>query len=78
MNVRMWQHPATQENVATLRERGVEILGPAEGELAEGVVGVGRMVEPDEIAARIAGFSARLRWSRPRCKGRRHLGRRHA
>ena len=54
MNVRMWQHPATQENVATLRERGVEILGPAEGELAEGEVGVGRMVEPDEIAARIA------------------------
>jgi phosphopantothenoylcysteine decarboxylase / phosphopantothenate---cysteine ligase len=54
MNVRMWQHPATQENVATLLERGVEILGPAEGELAEGEVGVGRMVEPDEIAARIA------------------------
>ncbi len=54
MNVRMWEHPATQANVATLRERGVEILGPAEGELAEGEVGVGRMVEPDEIAARIA------------------------
>ena len=54
MNVRMWEHPATQANVATLRERGVEILGPSEGELAEGEVGVGRMVEPDEIAARIA------------------------
>ena len=54
MNVRMWEHPATQENVTILRERGVEILGPVEGELAEGEVGVGRMVEPDEIATRIA------------------------
>src|ERR671915_1378547 len=53
MNVRMWRHPATQTNVATLRERGVEILGPAEGELAEGEVGMGRMVEPEEIFARI-------------------------
>src|SRR6188508_2178500 len=36
MNVRMWEHPATQANVAALAERGVELLGPAEGELAEG------------------------------------------
>jgi len=54
MNVRMWEHRATQENAAVLRRRGVEIIGPAEGELAEGEVGAGRMVEPDEIAARIA------------------------
>ena len=54
MNVRMWAHPATQANAALLRERGVEILGPAEGELAEGEVGTGRMVEPEAIAARIA------------------------
>jgi phosphopantothenoylcysteine decarboxylase / phosphopantothenate---cysteine ligase len=54
MNVRMWEHPATQQNVAILRDRGVEILGPATGELAESEVGVGRMVEPAEIAARIA------------------------
>ena len=54
MNVRMWQHPATQANAVILLERGVEILGPAEGELAEGEVGMGRMVEPDDIAARIA------------------------
>ena len=53
MNVRMWEHPATRENVASLRARGVEIVGPAEGGLAEGEVGVGRMAEPDEIAARI-------------------------
>jgi phosphopantothenoylcysteine decarboxylase / phosphopantothenate---cysteine ligase len=54
MNVRMWEHAATQENVAKLRERGVEIVGPVEGELAEGEVGLGRMAEPDDIAARVA------------------------
>jgi phosphopantothenoylcysteine decarboxylase / phosphopantothenate---cysteine ligase len=53
MNVRMWEHLATQENAATLRARGVELLGPAEGELAEGEIGMGRMVEPEEIAARV-------------------------
>jgi phosphopantothenoylcysteine decarboxylase/phosphopantothenate--cysteine ligase len=53
MNVRMWRHPATQANVAALRARDVEIVGPAEGELAEGEVGVGRMAEPEEIFARI-------------------------
>jgi phosphopantothenoylcysteine decarboxylase / phosphopantothenate---cysteine ligase len=53
MNVRMWEHPATQANVTLLRARGVEIVGPAEGELAEGEVGAGRMVEPEQIAARV-------------------------
>ena len=53
MNVRMWQHPATQANVELLRERGVVFVGPAEGDLAEGDVGIGRMAEPDEIAARV-------------------------
>jgi phosphopantothenoylcysteine decarboxylase/phosphopantothenate--cysteine ligase len=53
MNTRMWEHPATQANVAQLRDRGVEILGPAEGELAEGELGAGRMVEPEAIAARV-------------------------
>jgi phosphopantothenoylcysteine decarboxylase/phosphopantothenate--cysteine ligase len=53
MNTRMWEHPATQANVATLRERGVELVGPEAGELAEGEVGLGRMSEPAEIAARI-------------------------
>ena len=56
MNARMWEHPATQANVATLRERGVQIVGPAEGELAEGEEGVGRMVEPEKIFARIEGL----------------------
>ena len=52
MNVRMWEHPATQSNAAALTERGMELLGPAEGELAEGEHGPGRMVEPEELFAR--------------------------
>ena len=52
MNVRMWEHPATGANVALLRERGVELIGPEEGELAEGEHGPGRMSEPDAIFAR--------------------------
>jgi phosphopantothenoylcysteine decarboxylase/phosphopantothenate--cysteine ligase len=51
MHAEMWRHPATQANVATLRSRGVHIVGPAEGELAGGDSGPGRMVEPDDIAA---------------------------
>ena len=52
MNVRMWEHPATQSNVAVLRERGVELIGPEEGELAEGETGLGRMTEPEAIFSR--------------------------
>ncbi len=52
MNVRMWEHPATQANVRLLVERGVELIGPAEGELAEGETGLGRMTEPEDIFAR--------------------------
>ena len=52
MNVRMWEHPATKVNVARLVERGVEILGPEAGELAEGEHGPGRMTEPEAIFAR--------------------------
>ena len=52
MNVRMWEHPATQRNVDLLCERGVELIGPEEGELAEGETGFGRMTEPEEIFAR--------------------------
>jgi phosphopantothenoylcysteine decarboxylase/phosphopantothenate--cysteine ligase len=53
MNPRMWQSPATRANVETLRARGVELVGPDEGEMAEGEWGVGRLSEPVEIAARI-------------------------
>src|SRR6266702_5005096 len=49
MNPRMWAHAATRANAETLRARGVELIGPDEGETAEGELGVGRMVEPDQI-----------------------------
>ncbi|MDQ3992362.1 MAG: bifunctional phosphopantothenoylcysteine decarboxylase/phosphopantothenate--cysteine ligase CoaBC [Actinomycetota bacterium] len=52
MNVRMWEHPATQANVRLLRERGVELVGPVTGELAEGEWGIGRMADPATIFAR--------------------------
>jgi phosphopantothenoylcysteine decarboxylase/phosphopantothenate--cysteine ligase len=51
MNVNMWRHPATQRNVATLRERGVRTVGPEAGELACGWEGEGRMSDPAAIAA---------------------------
>jgi phosphopantothenoylcysteine decarboxylase / phosphopantothenate---cysteine ligase len=59
MNDRMWSHPATQANAELLRSRGVEFVGPAEGELAEGGSGVGRMAEPREIAQRISELLVR-------------------
>jgi phosphopantothenoylcysteine decarboxylase/phosphopantothenate--cysteine ligase len=53
MNPRMWASAATRANVETLRSRGVELVGPDEGEMAEGEWGVGRLAEPEEIAARV-------------------------
>jgi phosphopantothenoylcysteine decarboxylase/phosphopantothenate--cysteine ligase len=52
MNPRMWAHPATQANLEAVRSRGAVIVGPDEGDTAEGEWGVGRMVEPDEIFRR--------------------------
>ncbi len=49
MDSQMWDHPATHANVATLRARGVSFVGPAEGRLASGRVGSGRLAEPLEI-----------------------------
>jgi phosphopantothenoylcysteine decarboxylase/phosphopantothenate--cysteine ligase len=51
MNPRMWSHPATRANAEALAARGVVLVGPDEGETAEGELGVGRMSEPDEIVA---------------------------
>jgi phosphopantothenoylcysteine decarboxylase / phosphopantothenate---cysteine ligase len=48
----MWLHPAVQENARLLAGRGVELIGPDEGETAEGELGVGRMAEPEDIFAR--------------------------
>jgi len=56
MNTAMWEHLATQANLALLVERGAEIVGPDDGELAEGLVGTGRMAEPVEIARRVEGL----------------------
>ena len=53
MNVRMWQHPATQRNIATLKGDGIGFVGPAEGDMACGEHGPGRMAEPLEIVAAI-------------------------
>ena len=53
MNVRMWRHPATQRNVETLKRDGVTLAGPADGEMACGEFGPGRMAEPGEILAAI-------------------------
>lgn len=49
MNPRMWSHAATRAHAETLRARGVVLVGPDEGETAEGELGVGRMAEPEEI-----------------------------
>jgi phosphopantothenoylcysteine decarboxylase/phosphopantothenate--cysteine ligase len=51
MNVNMWRHPATQRNLAVLRERGAHVVGPEVGELACGWEGEGRMSDPEVIAA---------------------------
>ena len=52
MNPRMWVHPATQANVEAVRARGAVLVGPDEGETAEGEWGLGRMAEPEQIFAR--------------------------
>ena len=66
MNTRMWEHPATRANVARLAEFGCTIAGPADGPLAEGESGPGRLLEPGEIVPLVAralepakGFSGR-------------------
>ena len=53
MNGKMWLHPATQQNVATLKARGAEFLGPEEGMLSCGYEGIGRLWEVEKIAARV-------------------------
>jgi phosphopantothenoylcysteine decarboxylase/phosphopantothenate--cysteine ligase len=58
MNTAMWEHPATQANLALVVGRGAEVVGPGEGELAEGLVGAGRMSEPAEIVARVESLLA--------------------
>jgi phosphopantothenoylcysteine synthetase/decarboxylase len=52
MNGKMWLHPATQQNVATLKSRGVEFIGPEEGMLSCGYEGIGRLWPVDKVAER--------------------------
>jgi phosphopantothenoylcysteine decarboxylase/phosphopantothenate--cysteine ligase len=59
MNGKMWDHPATQENVGRLKARGVEFIGPEEGMLACGYEGVGRLWKVDDIAFRAEFLLAR-------------------
>ena len=56
MNVRMWEHAATQTNIATLKSRDIRFAGPTEGAMACGEYGEGRMVEPLEIVAAIESY----------------------
>ncbi len=58
MNHVMWKHPATQQNMATLRARGVQVIGPDDGPLAEGESGPGRMAEPLAIVAALGERNA--------------------
>ena len=59
MNGKMWEHPATEENVRTLKSRGVDFIGPEEGMLACGYEGVGRLWKVDDIAFRAEFLLAR-------------------
>jgi phosphopantothenoylcysteine decarboxylase/phosphopantothenate--cysteine ligase len=59
MNVNMWEHPATQGNLELLRERGVHVIEPGAGSLACGMVGPGRMAEPEAIADAVLGALGR-------------------
>ena len=56
MNGNMWQHPATQQNVLTLKNRGAKFIGPADGLLACGYEGIGRMSEPADIVRAVESF----------------------
>ena len=54
MHTEMWEHPSVQENLGTLRRRGVHVVPPGEGRLAGGDVGAGRLAEPEDILAAVA------------------------
>ncbi|HTW99623.1 MAG TPA: bifunctional phosphopantothenoylcysteine decarboxylase/phosphopantothenate--cysteine ligase CoaBC, partial [Acidimicrobiales bacterium] len=58
MHTEMWEHPAVQENLATLARRGVRVVPPARGRLAGGDVGAGRLAEPGEIVAAVEALLA--------------------
>lgn len=61
MNNNMWNSPAVQRNVRALKEMGLELVGPVEGRLANGTVGMGRMAEPQDILAAIEKTLLRIK-----------------
>jgi phosphopantothenoylcysteine decarboxylase/phosphopantothenate--cysteine ligase len=63
MHTEMWENAAVAQNVATLVERGVHLVGPTAGELTGGDSGVGRMAEPEDIAARAFGLLRPQAWA---------------
>src|SRR5271165_700045 len=65
MNVNMWNHAATQANLATLRQRGVEIIEPGSGYLACGMIGSGRLAEIDSIVPAVLARIQRLQENSP-------------
>jgi phosphopantothenoylcysteine decarboxylase/phosphopantothenate--cysteine ligase len=73
MNVNMWNHPATRENLRMLGERGHIIVEPDEGALACGMVGPGRLAEPQRIAEVVAGIAAQAFAATERGESRRDL-----
>jgi phosphopantothenoylcysteine decarboxylase / phosphopantothenate---cysteine ligase len=70
MDLDMWHHPTTQNNIKALQSCGVSILYPEHGELASGLTGEGRMAEPEHIVSRLTAFFAN---SNPKLKGKRVL-----
>ena len=85
MNREMWDNPATQRNLATLRADGIAVLGPAAGDQACGEVGMGRMLEPEELLEGVLAFLAPKTARRaqgagdrgPDLRGDRHRARHH-
>lgn len=73
MNVRMWEHPATQANLRMLEARGVRRLGPNEGDMACGEWGMGRMSEPQEIVTAVLAFLGTSSAGATALQGRRAL-----
>lgn len=61
MNNHMWSNPAVRHNVKTLEERGFQFIGPAEGRLACGTEGIGRMTEPQDILSAIEKIASNIK-----------------
>ncbi len=60
MNDNMWNNPAVQRNVKTVKERGFQLIGPVEGRLACGIEGIGRMSEPQDILEAVEKIASKI------------------